>query len=137
MNELYILRCHLYYSQYLTVACVEFQTFKIPLKFLLFLTANFCYNWSTEYLLEITISQGYICKRSLSTQRGNPILWVFSQHFKIENYNFSDMYGYILEIAALWKFTNHVSIKWCKTFVKVLFQETTLIPIDQIKKAQF
>lgn len=72
MNELYILRCHMYYSQYLTVACVEFQTF-IPLKFLLFLTANFCYKWSTEYLLEITSSLGYIC---------NPILWVFSQHFK-------------------------------------------------------
>ena len=63
MNELYTLRCHMYYSQYLTVACVEFQTF-IPLKFLLILTANFCYNWSMEYLLEITISQGYICKRS-------------------------------------------------------------------------
>lgn len=63
MNELYTLRCHMYYSQYLTVTCVEFQTF-IPLKFLLFLTANFCYNCSLEYLVEITISQGFIWKRS-------------------------------------------------------------------------
>ena len=29
----------------------------------------------------------------------------------IENYDFSDMYGYCLEIAALWKFANHASIK--------------------------
>ena len=48
----------MYYSQYLTVARVEFQTL-IQLKFLLFLT-NFCYNWSTEYhVFENTISQKY------------------------------------------------------------------------------
>ena len=84
-----------------------------------------------ENLFEITIiSHGCICKHS-SQHNAEILFYTFSVSIlNIENYDFSDMYGYCLEIATLWKFANHASIKWCKAFVKILFQETTPILLD-------